>query len=138
MLPSDLLALIPDIGGARLGIPDVNPDDSERAEQITDALVQAATADLELITGRDWPDLPTAGREREALACLLTAAALRFIKRRTAADAASLHNPDAPQGTFQLDLVRVIGRAERADVQRARRLLGGNWLAQLGAARAGP
>lgn len=138
MLPSELLALIPEIGGARLGIPDVNPDDSDRARQITAAVVQAATADMEVITGEPLVTIPIAGREGEAFACLLTAAALRLIKRRTAADAASLHNPDAPQGTFPLDLVRVIGRAERADVQRARRLLGGNWLAQLGGTRARP
>ncbi|AWT34576.1 hypothetical protein DM785_02665 [Deinococcus actinosclerus] len=136
MLPSELLALIPDIGGARLGIPDVNADTNDRALLLTGALVQAATVDMETLTGQPWTDVGATAREREAFACLLSAAALRFIKRRTAADAASLHNPDAPQGTFPLDLVRVIGRAERADVQRARRLLGGNWLAQLGGVRA--
>ena len=137
MRPSEFFALVPEVDPALLKLPEANVDDDERARAIVDALSAAAEADFEALTGlRGPPTLPATPEERRlraAYLCLLTAAALRFKKTQTALDAVRVHNPDVQQNVaFNLDLVRVIGRAERGTVQRARKILRGDgWLGRL-------
>ncbi len=138
MDPSEFFELLPDIKPELLKLP-VNADDDDRAVALVDGIVRAALVDFAEITG-GAPVQPDAAdvRGTEAFVSLLSAATLRMQARATAADAAALHNPDVgPQSSpVTLDLVRVIGRASRADLQRARRLLrGGRWLGDLVGAR---
>lgn len=137
MLPSEFFEAVPDVTPALLGLREVNIDDDERAEQVVNALVAAALVDYEGLTGSETPPstpaTPTERRQWQAYLGLLQAASLRFQKYQTALNAVKVHNPDVLQNVaFNLDLVRVIGRAERAALQRARKTLRGDgWVREL-------
>ena len=143
MRPSEFFALVPELTPDLLDVPEVGLDDNEQAQRIVDALVDTALLDFELLTGqREWYAAPATLTERRAHAaflCLLTAAALRNRKVWVAMNAEKVHNPDVQQNVaFNLDLVRVIGRAERGTLQRARKLWRGEgtWFESLVTGRA--
>ena len=137
MLPSEFFELIPEVTPALLGLREADVDDSDEALALITGLVGAAEVDYEVITGTTvWPQTPTTARDRQhraAFLTLLTAAALRLKKYQAGLDAVEIHNPDVQQNVaFNLDIVRVIGRAERGAMQRARNLIrGGGWLGKL-------
>lgn len=143
MLPSEFFGLTPELAPDLLGLPEVGLDDSEEAQRIVNALVDTVLLDFELLTGqREWYPVPSNLTERRAHAvfvCLLTAAALRSRKVWVAMNAEKVHNPDVQQNVaFNIDLVRVIGRAERGTMQRARKLWRGEgtWFNSLVTGRA--
>ena len=137
MKPSEFFALVPEVDPALLKLPEVNTDENSDAVRLVDALSATALVDYEMLTGRNTypanPQTPAERRLRDVYVTFLAAAALRFQKYQTALDAKRVHNPDVPQNiAFNLDLVRVIGRAERGALQRARKIFNGDdWLGEL-------
>lgn len=137
MLPSEFFALLPGVSPAVLNLPEVEMDERDEAVNAVKAIEGAALVDWAELTGLDtWPregDTAQDRLHREVFLSLLMGAALRYRKYQTGLDAVKMHNPDVPQNVaFNLDLVRVIGRAERSAMQRARKLLRGNrWLTRL-------
>lgn len=137
MKPSEFFCTIKALEPADLDLPMKAIDGHERAVMVVESLQQAALVDFEMLTGlTDWPrepQTPLERRHRQAFLLLLEAAALRLKKVRTAIKAPEVHNPDVLQNSaFNLDIVRVIGRAERGVVQSARKIIHGHmWLANL-------
>lgn len=137
MLPSEFFALVPEFEPSKLGLPDVGLDEDERAIALVLALQEAARLDYELLTGqREVPATPTTQQERklrEVFRLFLVAAVQRAKKQEMSLNVVKIHNPDIVQNTaFNLDLLRVIGRAERGTRQEARKLWrGGSWLTRL-------
>ena len=136
--PSVFFTLVPEVTAGVFKLPEVNVDANENAVRLVDALVRAALVDYRELTGRaEPPDVQGTprGEERalEVFLCFLRASALRARKVQVALDAVKMHNPDVQQNpAFNLDLVRVIGRAERGTLQRARKLWRGDgWLTRL-------
>lgn len=122
---------------ARLSLPEVDTDENPQAVRLVSALVKSALLDYELLTGLvEWPAAPANQQERKAQAVFLyflTAAVLRYQKNQMALDAKRVHNPDVQQNVaFNLDLVRVVGRAMRGEKQEARKIWRGDgWLDKL-------
>ena len=138
MKPSVFFTLVPEVTAGVFKLPEVNVDANENAVRLVDALVRAALVDYRELTGRtEPPDVlgtpPGEERALEVFLCFLRASALRARKVQVALDAVKMHNPDVQQNpAFNLDLVRVIGRAERGTLQRARKLWRGDgWLTRL-------
>lgn len=147
MRPSEFFAAVP-FKPEQLGIyvePDpttgqVTPealDADAFAQTLTASFVEAARVDYEELTGRsEIPVATDTAENRKLLAVFrlyLVAAVQRTKKEQMSLDVVKIHNPDVQQNVaFNLDLVRVIGRAERGTRQAARKLYrGSTWLNKL-------